>query len=71
METSCDIKIDEKLAIFQPKQQEKRVETWMKDKIITQIFKYLHNKLVIVPFDKTNGNDVFACQRHYNQIFIN
>ena len=43
----------------------------MKDKIITQIFKYLHNKLVLVPFDKTNGNDVFACQRHYNQIFIN
>ena len=41
----------------------------MKDKIITQMFKYLHNKLVIVPIDKTNGN-VFVCQRHYNQIFI-
>ena len=30
-----------------------------------------YNTFVVVPIDKTNGNIVFGCQRHYAQVSIN
>ena len=42
----------------------------LKDEIITDELKLLHEKLVVVPIDKASSNDVFVCQKHYVQVLI-
>ena len=37
---------------------------------MTDDFKMLHNKFVVVPIDKASSNVVFICQRHYAQVLI-
>ena len=36
----------------------------LKDEIITEKLKMLHNKFAVAPVDKASGNVVFACQKH-------
>lgn len=42
----------------------------LKDEIITDELKLLHEKLVVVPIDKASSNDAFVCQKHYVQVLI-
>ena len=42
----------------------------LKDEIITDELKLLHDKFVVVPIDKASGNDAFVCQKHYVQVSI-
>lgn len=36
----------------------------LKDEIITEKLKMLHNKFAVVPVDKASGNVAFVCQKH-------
>ena len=43
----------------------------LKDKIVTEKLKLLHNQFVVVSIDHVSGNVAFFCQRHYAQVLIN
>ena len=43
----------------------------LKNKIVMEELKRLHNKFVVVAIGKASGNVAFVCQRHYAQVFIN
>ena len=63
--------IDEKPAIYQPKEKQNSKNTLeLRDKIITEELLLLHNKFVFVPIDKASSYVHFVCQRQFAQVLI-
>ena len=65
--------IDEKISHISTKvtTEKSKITLILKNKIITEESKILHNKFVAFPIDKYDGNVDFVCQRHYAQVLIN
>ena len=42
----------------------------LRNKIITEELRIIHNKFVVVSIDKASGNFAFVCQRPYSQVLI-
>ena len=63
--------IDEKFYHLSTKLTTEKHKSTLKDEIITEELKILHNKFFVIPNSKARGNVAFICQRHYAKVFIN